>query len=145
MLCYPWFLIFTTFVWTSFPPKFCDISRESKRTRDESCQRISPSLQFFFNNTRRSIEATFFPTMAWRSSGDTNDELVRNLKREFTPTLCVTPAPGIESFSHARKSRFDSSCVDWSNDVRIYLVLDCLYWNGIELNIFWCNGYMYIL
>ena len=46
--------------------------------------------------------------MAWRSSGDTNDELVRNLKREFTRTLCVTPAPGIKSFSHARKSRFDS-------------------------------------
>lgn len=25
--------------------------------------------------------------MAWRSSGDTNEELVRNLKRKFMPAL----------------------------------------------------------
>ena len=46
--------------------------------------------------------------MAWRSSGDTNEELVRNLKRKFCP-LCsvlivlffVSDRASIKSFSHA--------------------------------------------
>ena len=46
--------------------------------------------------------------MAWRSSGDTNEELVRNLKRKFLPalfcadrSLLVSDRASIKSFSHA--------------------------------------------
>ncbi len=89
------------------PAKVLVTHSNEKQTCDESCQRISPSLQFFFNNTRRSIEATFFSTMAWRSSGDTNDELVRNLKREFTHTLFVSH-PRLESKVSRTHAKVDS-------------------------------------
>ena len=64
--------------------------------------------------------------MAWRSSGDTNEELVRNLKRKFLPalfcadrSLLVSDRASIKSFSHA-------VFIDCrSNDVRIWHLIVC--------------------
>ena len=65
--------------------------------------------------------------MAWRSSGDTNEELVRNLKRKFLPalfcadrSLLVSDRASIKSFSHA-------VFIDCrSNDVRIWHLIVCV-------------------
>ena len=82
-------------IWMTFGPPAAKVlagaktgiitTRERGQTRDDrSCQEFHPCNSSSTNHVFYSKHSI---TMAWRSSGDTNEELVRNLKRKFMPAL----------------------------------------------------------